>query len=280
MSEDSLRDLLRVPAGPVLMPSYDTRATPGFEGDKADGHEALDAMGPELTDLQTRLYADGYTDGDRRVLLVLQGMDTSGKGGVVRHCVGLFDPNGVRIAQFGPPTEEELEHDFLWRVENVVPGPGRIGIFDRSHYEDVLIARVHGLAPPDEIERRYGAINDFEKRLVDEGTVIVKCLLHISAEEQRERLEARLDDPTKQWKYKPEDVDERLLWTEYQRSVELALERCSTDHAPWYVVPSDRKWYRNWAVGRLLLETLRELDPGWPALDYDIATEKKRLAAT
>ena len=276
----SLRDVLRVPEGPVLLPSYDSGGTPGFDGGKSDGQEALPAMGEELAELQTRLFAHGYTGGEQRILLVLQGMDTSGKGGVVKHCVGLFDPNGVRIASFKKPTEEELEHDFLWRVEKVVPEAGKIGIFDRSHYEDVLIGRVHQLADADEIERRYDAINEFEKRLVDDGTTIVKCLLHISAETQRERLVARLDDPTKQWKYKPDDVDERMLWTEYQRAVEIGLERCNTDHAPWYVVPSDKKWYRNWAVGQLLLETLRDLGLTWPSIDYDIAAEKKRLAAT
>ncbi|MGZ4493093.1 MAG: PPK2 family polyphosphate kinase [Nocardioides sp.] len=279
-SDVSLRDILRVPEGPVLLPSYAPDRTPGFDGGKSDGQEALPAMGEELAELQTRLFAHGYTGGDKRILLVLQGMDTSGKGGVVKHCVGLFDPNGVRIAQFKKPTEEELEHDFLWRVEKVVPEAGQIGIFDRSHYEDVLIARVHQLAEADEIDRRYDAINEFEKRLVDEGTTIVKCLLNISAETQRERLLSRLDDPTKQWKYKPDDVDERMLWTEYQRAVEIALERCNTEHAPWYVVPSDKKWYRNWAVGELLLETLRDLGLTWPSIDYDIPAEKKRLAAT
>ena len=276
---ESLSDLLRVPPGPVLLPAYDSSGTPGFDGGKSDGQEALPAMGDELAELQTRLFAHGYTGGERRVLLVLQGMDTSGKGGVVKHCVGLFDPNGVRIAQFKKPTEEELAHDFLWRVEQVVPEAGQIGIFDRSHYEDVLIGRVHQLADAEEIERRYDAINEFEQRLVDDGTVVVKCLLHISAETQKERLLARLEDPTKHWKYKPEDVDERLLWTEYQRSVEIALERCNTEAAPWHVIPSDRKWYRNWAVGQLLLETLRSLGLQWPDIDYDIETEKRRLAA-
>jgi PPK2 family polyphosphate:nucleotide phosphotransferase len=276
---ESLSDLLRVPPGPVLLPAYDSGGTPGFDGGKSDGQEALPAMGDELAELQTRLFAHGYTGGERRVLLVLQGMDTSGKGGVVKHCVGLFDPNGVRIAQFKKPTEEELAHDFLWRVEQVVPEAGQIGIFDRSHYEDVLIGRVHQLADAEEIERRYDAINEFEQRLVDDGTVVVKCLLHISAETQKERLLARLEDPTKHWKYKPEDVDERLLWTEYQRAVEIALERCNTEAAPWHVIPSDRKWYRNWAVGQLLLETLRSLGLQWPDIDYDIETEKRRLAA-
>jgi PPK2 family polyphosphate:nucleotide phosphotransferase len=207
-------------------------------------------------------------------------MDTSGKGGVVKHCVGLFDPGGVQITSFKKPTEEELAHDFLWRVEQQLPEPGKIGIFDRSHYEDVLIARVHELAPADEIERRYDAINDFEQRIVEEGTTVLKCMLHISADTQKERLLARLDDPAKHWKYKPGDVTERLRWTDYQRAYELALERCNTEHAPWHVIPSDRKWYRNWAVGQLLLETLSRMGLAWPPVDYDIPTEKDRLAAT
>jgi len=279
-SEQPLTETLRVRPGPVLLPSYGTGDTPGFDGDKSDGKEALPEMGDDLAELQTMLFADGYTGGDKRVLLVLQGMDTSGKGGVVKHCVGLFDPGGIEITSFKKPTEEELAHDFLWRVEKQVPPAGTIGIFDRSHYEDVLIARVHELAPAEEIERRYDAINEFEKRLVDDGTAVVKCMLHISADTQKERLMARLEDPTKHWKYKPEDVAERLRWTEYQRAYELALERCNTEHAPWYVVPSDRKWYRNWAIGSLLLETLSRMGLSWPAVDYDIPTEKDRLAAT
>jgi PPK2 family polyphosphate:nucleotide phosphotransferase len=279
-SEQPLTDTLRVRPGPVLLPSYSTSETHGFEGDKSDGKEALPEMGDDLAELQTKLFAAGYTGGDKRLLLILQGMDTSGKGGVVKHCVGLFDPGGIQITSFKKPTDEELEHDFLWRIEQQLPEPGKIGIFDRSHYEDVLIARVHELAPADEIERRYEAINDFEKRLVDEGTTVVKCMLHISADTQKERLMARLDDPTKHWKYKPEDVTERLRWTEYQRAYELALERCNTEHAPWYVIPSDRKWYRNWAVGSLLLEKLSRMGLAWPPVDYDIPTEKDRLAAT
>jgi PPK2 family polyphosphate:nucleotide phosphotransferase len=278
--EEPLTESLRVRPGPVLLASYDPSDTPGFDGDKSDGKEALPEMGDDLAELQTMLYAAGYTGDDKRILLILQGMDTSGKGGVVKHCVGLFDPGGIQITSFKKPTEEELAHDFLWRVEQQLPEPGKIGIFDRSHYEDVLIARVHELAPAEEIERRYDAINEFEKRLVDEGTTVLKCMLHISADTQKERLMERLDDPTKHWKYKPGDVTERLRWTEYQRAYEIALERCNTEHAPWYVIPSDRKWYRNWAVGSLLLETLSRMGLAWPAVDYDIPTEKERLAAT
>jgi PPK2 family polyphosphate:nucleotide phosphotransferase len=279
-SEQSISKALRVPPGPVDLSTYDPRAKPGFDGSKKDGQKALPAMGAELADLQEKLFAAGYTDGDRRILLVLQGTDTSGKGGVVKHCVGMFNPGAIQLTSFKKPTAEELAHDFLWRVEKQTPEAGHIGIFDRSHYEDVLVARVHRLAAAPEIERRYEAINEFEQRLVDEGTTILKCMLHISSQVQKERLLARLDDPTKQWKYKPEDVDERLRLPAYYRAYEVLLERCNTDAAPWYVVPSDRKWYRNWAIAALLLETLRGMDLSWPEIDYDPVTERKRLAAT
>jgi PPK2 family polyphosphate:nucleotide phosphotransferase len=233
--------------------------------------------GARLAELQERLWAEGVTGGGRRVLLVLQGMDTSGKGGVISHVVGLVDPMGVAIHSFKKPTEEELRHDFLWRVRPVVPSAGRLGVFDRSHYEDVLIGRVRDLAAPDEIERRYGAIADFERELADDGVTLVKCMLHISADEQFDRLMARLDDPAKHWKYNPGDVDERELWPAYQRAYELALERTDDDRAPWYVVPSDRKWYRNWAVARLLLETLADLDPHPAPPGFDVEAERRRL---
>ncbi len=269
---------LRLPPGPVDLTTLDTDVAPGFDGSKADGKQALEEMGPELAELQERLFAERTTGSTRNVLLVLQGMDTSGKGGVLRHTVGLVDPQGVRITSFKAPTEDEKEHDFLWRIERALPGAGYLGVFDRSHYEDVLIVRVRELAPPEEIERRYGAINDFEARLVDGGTTIVKCMLHVSVEEQKERLLARLDDPSKYWKYNPGDLDERALWPAYRDAYEIALERTNTDLAPWHVVPSDKKWYRNLAIGSLLLETLRAMDPQWPAADFDVAAERHRLA--
>lgn len=274
---DAIGDLLRLPGGPVDLRSIATDATPGFEGGKAEGQAALAELGPELADLQERLFAERTTGSVRRVLLVLQGMDTSGKGGVVRHTVGLIDPQGVRITSFKAPTEQERAHDFLWRVERSLPHPGYVGVFDRSHYEDVLIARVRRLAEPEEIERRYGAINDFEARLGEEGVSILKCMLHVSAEEQKERLLERLANPEKHWKYHPGDLDERALWPRYQEAYELALERTHTGAAPWYVVPADKKWYRNLAVGRLLLDTLRALDPQWPPADFDVAAETARL---
>jgi len=275
-----ISDLLRAPGGAVRLRDIPTDATPGFAGKKADGQAALAELAAPASDLQERLFAESRSGGTRSVLVVLQGMDTSGKGGVLRHCVGLLDPQGVAIASFKKPTEEELAHDFLWRIEKRVPAPGLIGIFDRSHYEDVLIARVRGLAPADEIERRYGAINDFEQQLVDAGTTVVKCFLHISAEEQKARLLERLADPTKHWKYNPGDVDERMLWDDYQAAYALALGRCSTDVAPWYVVPADRKWYRNWAITSLLIEHLGDLDPQWPAADFDVEAEKARVSAS
>lgn len=275
---DAISDLLRVPTGPVDLSSIDTHGKPGFDGGKKDGKEALPALGAELAELQEKLFAQGYTGSRQRVVLVLQGMDTSGKGGVLSHTVGMLEPAGLVLKSFKKPTDEELAHDFLWRIERALPGPGEIGIFDRSHYEDVLVVKVHELADPDEIERRYGAINAWEAKLAATGTTLVKCMLHISADEQRERLLARLDDPTKQWKYKPGDVDERARWNDYQAAYEIALERCNTAVAPWYVVPSDRKWYRNWAIANLLLETLRALDLDWPTPDYDVAEQRARLA--
>lgn len=272
-----ISELLRLPPGPVDLAAIDTRATPGFKGGKKKAKAALPELGPELADLQEKLFAQGYTGSRQRVLLVLQGMDTSGKGGVQNHTVGLLDVTGLALKSFKKPTDDELSHDFLWRVEQALPGAGQIGIFDRSHYEDVLVVKVHELAPAEEIERRYTAINAFEQQLADTGTTIIKCMLHISADKQRERLLARLDDPTKQWKFKPGDVDERARWDDYQAAYATALERCSIAAAPWYVVPSDRKWYRNWAIAQLLLETLQALDLDWPAPDYDVAEQRARL---
>ncbi len=213
------------------------------------------------------------------MLLVLQGMDTAGKDGVIKHAMGLLDPAGVELSSFKKPTAEELEHDFLWRIEKKVPGPGIIGVFNRSHYEDVLIARVHDLVPREVWSKRYAAINSFERRVARSGVTIVKCFLHVSFEVQAERLAARLDDPTKHWKFNPADIDERAHWDAYQEAYRMALSRCSTTAAPWYVIPSDHKWYRNWAVAALLLETLESLDPQYPPASYDVAEQKARLAA-
>lgn len=274
----SIRDLLRT-SGPVDLATIDTRGTPGFDGDKDEGAEALLDLGPELSDLQERLFAHGRVEsGSERVLVLLQGMDTSGKGGVIRHAAGLMDPQGLSITAFKKPTPEELEHDFLWRIEKALPEPGMIGIFDRSQYEDVLIGRVRELASPEEIERRYDAINTFEQDFVDAGGVLLKCFLHIAPDDQHERLAERLDDPQKHWKYNPGDLDERALWPAYAEAYAIALERCSTEAAPWHVVPSGRKWYRNWVIAAMLAETLRDLDLQWPAAAFDVEAEKARLA--
>jgi PPK2 family polyphosphate:nucleotide phosphotransferase len=275
----STTETLTLPRGPVDLGALDPHGKPGFSGKKSDGKAVLYALGDELSDLQERLFAEGRSGGTRNLLLVLQGMDTSGKGGILRHAVGLVDPQGVHITSFKAPTEDERRHDFLWRIERQLPGAGIIGVFDRSHYEDVLIARVRSLAPPEEIERRYDAINEFEERLVDGGTTIVKVMLHISPEEQKSRLLARLDDPTKLWKFNPGDIDERQHWDEYVEAYQVALERTNTEHAPWLVVPGDRKWFGKLAVAQILLETLQSMDPTWPPPDYDVAEQRARLAA-
>jgi PPK2 family polyphosphate:nucleotide phosphotransferase len=269
--------LHRLVTGPVDLGSIPTDDTPGFDRGKKAGTAALTALGEELSDLQERLFAERSAGSRRRILLVLQGMDTSGKGGVLRHTVGLVDPQGVKITSFKAPTHEELEHHFLWRVRKALPPPGYVGVFDRSHYEDVLIARVHGLVEPETIEHRYAEINDFEADLVEDGVVVVKCMLHISAAEQKERLLARLDNADKYWKFNPGDIDERARWGEYRTAYEIALERTNTDVAPWYVVPSDKKWYRNLVIGRLLLDHLRGMDLRWPAADFDVDEQRRRL---
>ncbi|GAA3550483.1 polyphosphate kinase 2 family protein [Microlunatus spumicola] len=278
-----LSDLLRLPAGPVDLSTLATDATLGFPGaGKADAAHVDTVLQPELDDLQERLFANGRATPEAapRVLLVLQGMDTSGKGGVIRHAIGMVDPQGLAITSFKAPTKAELAHPFLWRIDRALPGPGMIGIFDRSHYEDVLVVRVHDLVPEDVWGARYDEINAWEEALVASGTTIVKCFLHVSHDKQKERLAERLADPTKYWKYNPGDVDERLRWPAYTEAYEAALERCSTQHAPWFVVPADRKWYRNWAVAQLLTEHLRGLGLSWPAADFDVEAEQKRVAAS
>ncbi|MFJ6391971.1 polyphosphate kinase 2 family protein [Streptomyces sp. NPDC091972] len=277
-AEPALRELLRIPGGkPVDLAAHDARETPAGPRDKQAGLAAMTELAAPLADLQERLWAASTAGDRRRVLLVLQGMDTSGKGGTVKHVIGLFNPSGCRIQAFKAPTPKELGHSFLWRIKRALPQAGELGIFDRSHYEDVLVARVRSLAPPAEIERRYDEINHFEKSLADDGVTVVKCFLHISYGEQRDRLLKRLDRPDKHWKFNVADIDDRALWPAYQQAYETALERCSTPHAPWYLIPADRKWYRNWAVSRLLLEHLSELDPRYPEADFDVEEARRRL---
>ncbi|HET7476629.1 MAG TPA: PPK2 family polyphosphate kinase [Dermatophilaceae bacterium] len=275
----SFAEALRAVPG-LRLADVDPHGTPAFPGDKAAGEAALAAALPELSELQERLYAESRGGGTRSVLLVVQGMDTSGKGGIMRHVVGAVDPQGVRYTAFKAPTPQERAHPFLWRIRAALPGPGLIGVFDRSQYEDVLIARVRELAPKPVIARRYGQINRFEESLVASGTTVVKVMLHISAAEQKARLADRLARPDKHWKYNPGDLDERALWADYQQAYEIAIANCSTGHAPWYVVPADRKWYARLAVQQLLLEHLRLMAPQWPAADFDVAEERARLART
>ncbi|WP_300008042.1 PPK2 family polyphosphate kinase [Pseudonocardia sp.] len=275
-STPGVRAALRVPDGFDLA-AIDPRARPVGPRDKSAAAGQMVDLAATLDTLQEALYAEASGGGDRSVLLVLQGMDTSGKGGVIRHVAGLVNPQGVKIASFTRPTAEERAHHFLWRVRPKAPGPGRIGVFDRSHYEDVLIARVDALVPEDVWRGRYAEIVAFESELAAAGTTIVKCMLHISPAEQAERLIARLDEPAKRWKYHPADVDARRRWPAYQQAYADALRHTDTDAAPWYVVPSDRKWYRNWAVASILTETLVDLDPQFPPTDIDVAAERARV---
>ena len=270
-------DLLGVPAAGIDIRYVDTRSTPAIDGSKVDAAKLQAKLAPQLAELQERLYAEGRTGGTRSVLLVLQGLDTSGKSGTIEHVIGQIDPQGAQITGFKAPTPEERRHDFLWRIRKRTPAPGMIGVFDRSHYEDVLVVRVRGLAPRSTWSRRYDAINRFEEELAASGTTIVKCFLHISRDEWRERQLARLDDPAKHWKFNPADIDDGKLWDDYLEAYNDALNRCNTDAAPWYVIPADRKWHRNLAVARLLAEHLDALDLVWPAGTFDPAEQRKRL---
>ncbi len=248
------------PGGRFDLAKVDTRSTDGAPGDKAATVAACEPLWVRLAELQERLFAEG----SRSLLLILQAMDAGGKDGTIKNVFRGVNPSGVRVVSFKAPTEEELAHDFLWRVHHSTPRQGEITVFNRSHYEDVLIVRVHGWISDEVCKARYGHIKDFESLLRERGTTVVKVLLHISADEQRERLQARVDDPTKRWKFNAADLDERERWDDYQAAFHDALRATSTKHAPWYCVPADRKWYRNWAVLRILVETLEAMDPQWP----------------
>jgi PPK2 family polyphosphate:nucleotide phosphotransferase len=257
----------------------DARATPGFKGAKADGVKLLDERIGRLAELQEMLYANHKAaDDTRSVLLVLQGMDAAGKGGIVKHVVGSVNPMGVRYTAFGVPTEEERKHNYLWRIRRALPPAGHSGVFDRSHYEDVLIVRVHNLVPPEVWGKRYDEINRFEQKLVEDGTTIIKVSMFVSPDEQKKQLLERLEDPTKYWKYNPGDIDERKQWPKYQEAYQAVLDRTSTEYAPWYVVPCDRRWYSRLAVTELLNRALEGLKLSWPPADFDVEAEKKRLA--
>jgi PPK2 family polyphosphate:nucleotide phosphotransferase len=288
------RDLFLVPPQEPLgspgkkfqLRKVDPASTPGLPATeamrkrpKATSRADVAALAPDLCLWQEALYARAKTAGDpRRLLVVLQAMDAGGKDGTVNHVMGLVNPQGLAIRSFGVPTAEEREHDFLWRIRRAVPAAGYIGVFNRSHYEDVLVARVHNLVPEATWRERYTLINEFERELVDQGVTFLKIMLHISPDEQRTRLLERLDDPTKRWKFNPGDLDERALWPAYQEAYQEALTRCSTEAAPWHVIPADHKWYRDWAVAHLLRKTLRDLKLEYPPADFDVAAQKARLS--
>jgi PPK2 family polyphosphate:nucleotide phosphotransferase len=277
-SKPSMRETLAFANSTRRLADIDSAATPLAPTNKHGLPKKLKTDGKRIAGLQERLWAEAAVGGKRRVLLVLQGIDTSGKGGTTEHVVGACGPIGVEYTAFKKPTEDELRHDFLWRIRKRLPAPGVIGIFDRSHYEDVIVPQVHRLLPDDEIDARYEQINAFERDLVAHQVTVLKCFLHISYDTQRERLLARIERPHKHWKFQESDLDERKLWPDYQRSFETMLQRCDTADAPWYVVPSDSKKYRNWAVGQLLLETLESLDPHYPGEHLDVPALRQRLA--
>jgi PPK2 family polyphosphate:nucleotide phosphotransferase len=271
------RSALKFRAGDKVA-DIDTDGTPGFTGDKDGSVSLQEERNKRYAELQEMLYANSREGDHRSVLLVLQGMDTAGKGGIVKHVVGQANPQGIRYTSFGVPTEEERAHHYLWRIRNALPPAGHIGVFDRSHYEDVLIVRVHNLVPPEVWGARYDEINAFEHELVDNGTTLVKVAMFVSLEEQKKRLAERLSRPDKYWKYNPGDIDERKLWPNYQEAYQAVLDRTSTDYAPWYVVPCDRKWYCRLAVTELLIEALKDLNLSWPPPDFDVEAEKLRVA--
>lgn len=228
--------------------------------DKQKARKKLEKIREELTELQEILYAQGKY----AVLILFQAMDTGGKDGTIRHVFGPLNPQGVRVVNFKAPCGIELEHDYLWRIHKEMPRKGMIGIFNRSHYEDVLIARVHNLVPAEEIEKRYAQINAFEKYLTENHVLVLKFILHISRKEQKSRLEQRLERPDKHWKFAPGDVEERKYWDEYMQAFDRALNECSTQHAPWYVIPANRKWARDLMVGSITLERMKSLDLNYP----------------
>jgi PPK2 family polyphosphate:nucleotide phosphotransferase len=255
------------PGTKIAVRDLDAADTSAAPGDRQETEAATEALARRLAELQEVLWARHQ----EKVLVVLQGIDTSGKGGTVEHVFGAVNPTGLRAVSFKAPTVAELDRDYLWRVHAQVPAAGEIGVFDRSHYEDVLIARVEGLVPEARWRRRYDHINGFEQMLVDEGTTIVKLLLHISKDEQRERLQARLDQPEKHWKFNPEDLDVRARWADYETAYSEAITRTATAHAPWHVIPADKKWYRNWAVATIMVGVLEGLDLTWPPPSTDLA---------
>ena len=255
-----MKQYLVKPGKNVELSKWDPNDTGDFKGGKQEGLAEVAKLNSKLDELQELLYAEHK----HRVLIVLQAMDTGGKDGVIRHVFEGVNPQGVRVAAFKVPNEEELDRDYLWRVHKVVPGKGEMVIFNRSHYEDVLVVRVHNIVPPEVWRKRYDQINAFERHLAENGTTILKFFLHIDIDEQKERLQARLDDPTKRWKFRLGDLAERKLWSEYMKAYEEALSKTSSDYAPWYIVPANHKWYRDLVISSMLVDTLKNLDMKYP----------------
>ncbi|MFZ3071074.1 MAG: polyphosphate kinase 2 family protein [Anaerolineaceae bacterium] len=264
----------RVPhKGKIKLKDYDPSDSSLFDGNKKDGKEALLKLNQELGALQELMYAEGK----HRLLVILQAMDTGGKDGVIRSVFEGVNPQGVKVASFKVPSSVELSHDYLWRIHQQIPGKGEIVIFNRSQYEDVLVVRVHELVPEAVWSRRYQHINEFERMLNDEGTTILKFFLNIDLKEQAQRFLARVEDPTKTWKFNPGDLDERQRWDDYQKAYEDALNQTSTPWAPWYVIPGNKKWYRNWLVSKIIIKTLKDLKMEFPAPAESLETYHKRL---
>lgn len=270
----SVRNQLRarVADGSFTLAAYDPDSTKLVDS-KGDAKDDLDDLRDKIFDLHEKLMAEDQ----RRVLLVLQGTDASGKNGTIKHVVSAVNPAGVTISSFTAPTEEELEHDFLWRIRKGVPEPGFLGVFDRSHYEDLLVPIAESTEDPTEIDRRTKEILDFELELVESGVTIIKCLLHISYDEQKERFLRRLRRPDKRWKFSESDLDTRLMWDQYQLAYGDVVARTSMEPAPWHIIPSNNKWYRNWAVARLLVETMQSMDLDYPQPDLDYDTLRRAL---
>jgi PPK2 family polyphosphate:nucleotide phosphotransferase len=277
-SRDRVKDAFRVDKDVLAASGLpDPGGRPVGPDKKSKAIKELLGTGERLDGLQEALYAEGTAGGKRSLLLVLQGMDTSGKGGTVRHVLGLVNPMGVHYAAFKKPTPAERRHHFLWRIRAQLPKPGQIGVFDRSHYEDILVPRVQKVLPAAEWEKRYTEIAAFEQELADSGTTVVKVFLHISPGEQLRRLKARLVNPAKWWKYNPADIDARAQWADYQAAYRDVLLKTSNEVAPWFIVPADRKWYRDWAVANLIADTLDEMGPRHPEPTFDPGTELAKL---
>lgn len=280
MGKFKIKDALDLRAGKTFrLADVDPTATPGFDGSKSDLEDRFKRYDDELYDLQERLFANGraHSDDAPSLLVVLQGMDTSGKGGAIRHGFAVFDPQGTKTVGFGKPTEEEMEHDFLWRIRKHDPVPGQVVAFDRSHYEDVLIQRVHEWVDEEEIDRRFEAIREYEQELAGKRVKILKVFLHISPEFQKKNLIERTEREDKYWKYDPSDLEERGYWDKYMAAYEDAIRRTDELWAPWFVIPTDNKMYARMALKYLIVDALRHLNLSWPAPEFDPEAEKQRI---